>query len=178
MIAAEELQGMLASAAGRSALYGMLARCFRHPLEVEAHPVTGAAFDAAFDPAISNSATALREASYWKSEQSAVFEDLLRFFEHFGLARADGAELPDHLSVELQFMHFLAHLEERAGGDLQAIASLTLAQRDFLGRHLRRLVHAVQDGLRSDDAACRELVALAVFCVDAEFARTTRGLQA
>jgi nitrate reductase assembly molybdenum cofactor insertion protein NarJ len=31
---------------------------------------------------------------------------LVRFYGHFGLAREERAELPDHVTVELEFMHF------------------------------------------------------------------------
>ncbi|MBI4693935.1 MAG: molecular chaperone TorD family protein [Gammaproteobacteria bacterium] len=170
-----ELKALLGSAAGRSAVYALLARCFRHPAQVEQHPLPAPAFEAAFEPAISEHACSLRAGAYWAHEQSTLFEELVRFYEHFGLARAEHAELPDHLSVQFQFMHYLAHLEDEARADRAAIDALTRAQRDFLERQLRRLVYAVHGALKSGDAGCRELVALAVSCVDAEIARTSRA---
>ena len=175
MTSGNELQTLLASAAGRSAVYALLARCFRHPAASEQHPVPVPAFEAAFEPAISEGACSLRAGAYWAHEQSTLFEELVRFYEHFGLERAGHAELPDHLSVQFQFMHWLAHLEDAARADLEQIAALTRAQRDFLERQLRRLVHAVRGALKSEDPACRELVALAATCVDAELARTSRA---
>jgi TorA maturation chaperone TorD len=44
--------------------------------------------------------------------------------------------MPDHVTVELEFMHYLAHQEAQAretGGDEE---SYLRAQRDFLERHL------------------------------------------
>ena len=172
-----DLKVLLASAMGRSAIYALLSRCFRHPAAVEDHPLRVAAFEAAFEPAISEQACSLRAGAYWAHEQSALFEELVRFYEHFGLARAQHAELPDHLSVQFQFMHYLAHLEDKARADLVAIAALTRAQHDFLTRQLRRLLHAVRGALKSEDASCRELVALAVACVDAEIDRTARAVR-
>jgi len=168
---------LLATATGRSALYALLARCFRHPTEVEDHPLPAAVFDAAFDPAISDTACALRAGAYWAHEQSALFEELVRFYAHFGLARAEQAELPDHLSVQFQFMHYLAHLEAEAGDDADAVAALRRAQHDFLARQLGRLVRAVHAALRSEDPRCRELVDLALACVEDGLTRTVQATQ-
>ncbi|SMB23155.1 putative ethylbenzene dehydrogenase-like delta-subunit [Sterolibacterium denitrificans] len=68
-----------------------------------------------------------------------VMEEVLRFFEHFGLApNTQLNELPDHLVSELEFMHFLCHREADAletGGDADPYRR---AQRDFLARQLGR----------------------------------------
>jgi nitrate reductase assembly molybdenum cofactor insertion protein NarJ len=62
-----------------------------------------------------------RVAAYASEDRSALFDELVRFYAHFGLAREECAELPDHLGVELEFMHFSCWLEHGAsarGDDL------------------------------------------------------------
>lgn len=63
-----------------------------------------------------------------------IMEELVRFYEHFGLRPASGDQ-PDHICTELQFMHFLA-FKQAAARDGRAEASLVAAQADFLYRHL------------------------------------------
>jgi DMSO reductase family type II enzyme chaperone len=65
--------------------------------------------------------------------RSKLFEELLRFYDFFGLGLSpDSRELPDHLTVELEFMHFLTYQEAKAEDNI----SYLRAQRDFLKRHL------------------------------------------
>ena len=66
-----------------------------------------------------------------------IMEDLVRFYEHFGLRHQVG-DLPDHLCAELEFMHYLAFKQAaalQAGTDSEPYR---LAQRDFLSRRLNR----------------------------------------
>lgn len=66
--------------------------------------------------------------------------ELIQAYRHFGLetSTAAGGELPDHLTLELEFMHFLAFKEHqaRAEGDTDHLDGYVLAQQDFLERHL------------------------------------------
>lgn len=70
-----------------------------------------------------------------------VMEEVLRFYEHFGLApNPQRKELPDHLVSELEFMHYLTCREAEgleAGRDPGAWQR---GQRDFLARQLGRWV--------------------------------------
>lgn len=69
---------------------------------------------------------------------SGTREDIVRFYDYFGYRLADAfAWAPDHLSVELEFVHFLCFRE--AGQDADAL-SYALAQLDFTERHLLRWV--------------------------------------
>jgi len=63
-----------------------------------------------------------------------AMEELVRFYNFFGLRSSPGI-MPDHVTVELEFMHFLAfkEAEARDGGDVD---SYLRAQRDFLQRQL------------------------------------------
>lgn len=66
-----------------------------------------------------------------------VMEEVLRYFEHFGLELdPDRNELPDHLVCELEFMHFLCQQEAHLPADQQA--PWQRAQRDYLARQLGR----------------------------------------
>jgi DMSO reductase family type II enzyme chaperone len=70
-------------------------------------------------------------------DRMKVMEDATRFYNFFGLRLSqDLRELPDHITTELEFMHYLTFREAGArqeGGDT---GSLLRAERDFLARHL------------------------------------------
>lgn len=150
------------TAASRSRHYGVLARMFHDPsfgsteteLELRVPPPSSdyaVAFVEAFDPAVSSTACSLWEGTYASQDRSGLFEELARYYEHFGLARSLSAELPDHIGVELEFMHFLAYLEhekQQCGDD---VSDLHLAQKDFLSRHLLRLACGIQSNCRSTE---------------------------
>lgn len=70
-----------------------------------------------------------------------IMEELVRFYEHFGLKPATGDQ-PDHLCAELQFMHYLAFKQAAAPS-----ADLLLAQRDFVYRHLAKWLPRLVDRL-------------------------------
>lgn len=172
MNARDEIADLAGDAAGRSGLYGALASAFTYDGAARsALAIPGPVFNEAFDPSVSKAACALREGAYADVDQSALFEELMRFYAFFGLGREERAEMPDHLSVEFQFMHFLAHLESQSVGEPEALGSLARAQRDFLQRHLRRTVHGVRNALKSEDPRCIELVDTAVGFIDREIER-------
>ena len=67
-------------------------------------------------------------------QRGGTREDLVRFYGYFNYALEEKfAWAPDHLSVELEFMHFLCYREASAETDA---ASYQLAQADFSERHL------------------------------------------
>jgi DMSO reductase family type II enzyme chaperone len=68
-------------------------------------------------------------------------EDIVRFYDYFGYRLDDRfAWAPDHLSVELEFVHFLCYREAEQDDD---VLSYVLAQLDFTERHLLRWVPAL-----------------------------------
>ena len=73
----------------------------------------------------------------WGMARRSTMEDALRFYRFFGLRIDEGTrELPDHVTVQLEFMEVMAYTEGTArvrGADTRP---LVLAQRDFLSRHL------------------------------------------
>jgi DMSO reductase family type II enzyme chaperone len=70
-----------------------------------------------------------------------TMEEAIRFYNHFGLSMAEKPrELPDHISTELEFLHYLSFREAEAlqsGGDAGAFRR---AQRDFVDRHPGRWI--------------------------------------
>jgi DMSO reductase family type II enzyme chaperone len=70
-----------------------------------------------------------------------TMEEVVRFYNHFGLTLAEAPrELPDHLTTELEFLHYLTYREAevlQAGGDP---GPWRRAQRDFVARHPGRWV--------------------------------------
>lgn len=71
-------------------------------------------------------------------QRTGTREDLVRFYSYFNYTLEEKfAWAPDHLSVELEFMHFLCYREASAQTDA---ASSQLAQVDFSQRHLVRWV--------------------------------------
>jgi DMSO reductase family type II enzyme chaperone len=65
-----------------------------------------------------------------------TMEEVIRFYNHFGLTMAETPrELPDHLTTELEFLHFLAFREAEALQRGEDADSFRRAQRDFIARH-------------------------------------------
>ena len=106
-------------------------------------------YTALFDVCGSRPRVSLLERRYVdkiESEQS-LWEDLLRFYRHFGLDFASGRteENPDHLLLQLEFMHYMTFLE--AGAPPKQRKSLQRAQHDFLDSHLGRWVNTLHEQL-------------------------------
>ncbi len=93
-------------------------------------------------------------------------EETLRFYDFFGYPLAEERQwAPDHLCVQLEFLHFLAFRESREE-DPEKIASYRLAQRDFLERHPCRWFPEVLAGVQ---AHCQEPYWQALFESTAAF---------
>ena len=80
----------------------------------------------------------LIEGKYNKdANRRAIFEDLIRFYNNFGLSYKEGTqeERPDHISYEMEFMHYLVFLTLRAMQGDKDTGGYLLAQKDFLQHH-------------------------------------------
>lgn len=78
-------------------------------------------------------------------QKAGTREDLVRFYDFFGYRLDERfAWAPDHLSVELEFMHFLCYHEASDSGER---LSWQLAQADFAPRHLANWVPALAAGV-------------------------------
>jgi len=124
------------------------------------------AFTANFDTGTAS--ISLHGRSYSNTGDQKLFEELFRFYEHFGLdfSSSNNDFWPDALEVELEFMHYLTYLEELAGEDRLGILK---AQRDFLVRHIGPLVGGINDLLvEKEIPVYNHLMALLNEFVDAE----------
>ncbi len=66
---------------------------------------------------------------YYTRDRAATLRELIRFYNYFGFRLTEGV-MPDHISVQLEFMSRLA------SGDATDHGSALRAQRDFSRRHL------------------------------------------
>ena len=97
-------------------------------------------------------------------QPAGLREDIVRFYDFFKYGLEEKfAWAPDHLSVELEFMHYLCYQEASRTDDR---LSYQLAQVDFSERHLYnwvpQLVSAVTK-LQPDSFYCRVVTALSEF---------------
>ncbi len=129
----------------RSGTYQFFSESFKHPPVMDdGEPfVKSESYLQAFDPSVSKSACSLQESDYVTSDRSSTFESLVRMYSFFGLSRADNAELPDHISVELEFMHYLTYIESKTDRNSEAFDGIQRAQYDFVTRHLSKLVTGI-----------------------------------
>ncbi|MGI9309293.1 MAG: TorD/DmsD family molecular chaperone [Gammaproteobacteria bacterium] len=89
--------------------------------------------------------TPIREDVFLE-QPAGVREDIVRFYDFFNYALSDNfAWAPDHLSVQLEFMHFLCYYETQQEGD---VLSYQLAQFDFAERHLFTWVPQLAEAVR------------------------------
>jgi len=105
-------------------------------------------------------------------------EELVRFYNFFGLHISPGM-MPDQVTVELEFMHFLAFREAEAREDGGDVGSYLRAQRDFVQRQLAGwwpLLTAALKGQRPLPFY-RSLVGLAGRFFDAERTYLQRALR-
>lgn len=167
----------------RSAVYGGFAAAFQsadggaETLDEAIVPApprdNGKSFIEAFDPSISKRAVSLHGSSYLEREQSDLYQELIRWYGHFGLKRRDGGELPDHLAVMLEFMQFLCAQEQANSHDAKSTESLRTAQADFVVRHLLPLVRTVNDRISTDEPRYRQLPRALLAFLDDELASLT-----
>ncbi len=164
----------------RSAVYGAFAAAFRSgnggadildeaavPLPPQDH---GKAFMDAFEPSISKRAVSLHASTHVNREQTDLYQELIRWYDHFGLKRRDGGELPDHLSVMLEFLQFLTWQEQANAADDKSVVTLHAAQRDFMSRHLVPVVQEIIAKTEVDTPRYRELPRALLAFLDDELA--------
>ncbi|MBR9909962.1 MAG: hypothetical protein GYB33_06355 [Gammaproteobacteria bacterium] len=163
----------------RALTYGRLAQAFVYPEKGHETLLAAVDYTEAFDPAASPVACSLREYNYRKDiHPTSLNEELLRFYQFFGLGRSEQALMPDHIVVELEFMQFLNALESSARQRGEDVTSLQRAQRDFLDRHLGPMARGLVRALRVDTPACRALVEMfgEVIATDLERLQNEVGL--
>jgi DMSO reductase family type II enzyme chaperone len=81
-----------------------------------------------------------------------TMEEAVRFYNHFGLTLSESPhELPDHVTTELEFLHFLAFREAQTLEKNEDAGAYRRAQRDFLARHLGRWIPKMRAKLAGED---------------------------
>lgn len=96
-----------------------------------------------FDVGVQGTACSLNGGVH-HGPQMKVMEEVVRYYNHFGLAMTDdNKELPDHLTAELSFLHFLAYGEHQRAAAGQPAGDYQRAQRDFIARHAGRWLPAM-----------------------------------
>ena len=87
-----------------------------------------------------------------------IFKDLILFYNHFGLSYAEGngEDQPDHITYELEFLHYLAFLELRALQKNMSPAPLQQAQFDFLTRHPAKWTEQLSQRMKDIEDDLRE----------------------
>jgi len=106
-------------------------------------------------------------------QRSGTREDLIRIYKFFNYSLAEKfAWAPDHLSVQLEFMHFLCFREAKAESEA---ASYQLAQFDFAERHLMNWIPSVVAGVdqRDSESIYRRVTATLNSFLAADFAWQT-----
>ena len=101
----------------------------------------------------------------WREDRKVVLKELILFYNHFGLSYAEGAqdERPDHLCLEMEFLHYLTFKEVHALQTGADPSSYRRAERDFLERHPLGWLGQVSERLekifeRLPEDACWEVI--------------------
>ena len=98
-----------------------------------------------------NPSRPLYETAYSRDDMCSreVYEDLLRFYEHFDIKLSDKEkDFPDHIAAELEFMVFLAKKEADSKERGKDPTPYSLAQLDFLERHLGKWMHQLDEKIQ------------------------------
>lgn len=92
----------------------------------------------------------LEQAHEGAPPEQQLWENLLRFYRYFGLDFSTGGarERPDHLLMQLEFMHYLTFLE---AGAPASVEGLRRGQGDFLQHHLARWLPGLRVALANVD---------------------------
>lgn len=90
----------------------------------------------------------------WGGARMKSMEEAVRFYNHFGLSLAeDPRELPDHLTTQLEFLHFLAFRAAEAQAARGDAGAYLRAERDFVARHPLAWVPKLVARLEKESAA-------------------------
>jgi len=87
-------------------------------------------------------------------DRTSIMLEVSEFFKQFGLSmsREEGKrDLPDHVSAEMEFLHFLTFKEAQAGAEEtpELLQGYVLAQKDFLDRHMTKWIPGFADKIRN-----------------------------
>jgi len=87
-------------------------------------------------------------------DRMKTMEEATRFYNFFELHLSpEVRELPDHITTQLEFLHYLTFREAEVGQHGGDVSSLLRAERDFLERHLCRWVPRMRERLVKQNPA-------------------------
>ena len=114
-----------------------------------------------------------------RGDRGGIREEIVRYYEHFNYPLAEPfAWQPDHLSIELEFMHYVCFHEFQAPTATLALP-FQLAQVDFAERHLITWLPQLAtrvDALAPDSLYARIATSVAQFvAADHAWQQTTLG---
>lgn len=106
----------------------------------------------------------------YRGGRKSVMEELTRFYNYFGLSiEHGGGELPDHITTEMEFMHYLTFKELAALHGGKDEMPYRRAQADFLERQLVSWLPALESRLHGIEP---EIFYMTVVQLATAFART------
>lgn len=147
----------------------------------EAAPDVELEYTRLFDNCSGRPALSLHEKDFSSVDQKKLWEELIRYYEHFGLRYdlGDCKEWPDHIGIELEFLHYLTFLEATVPDAM--MEDYVAAESDFLDRHLARWVPGFSRKLGEGDVpspyrAFGEVLAQFI-AGDREFIQQRRSIQ-
>jgi DMSO reductase family type II enzyme chaperone len=133
--AERELTRLIDELARRQPAYSTSPLCISARDSNTASPDMDILYCSLFDSAVGAGSVSLLERDHGPLGREELWEDLFRCYAHFGLEFERGGlkEAPDHLTIELEFMHFLTFIEAASP---ETASGVVLGERDFLARHL------------------------------------------
>jgi putative dimethyl sulfoxide reductase chaperone len=113
-------------------------------------------------------------------DRMKTMEDATRFYNYFHLRLSPQMhELPDHITTELEFLHYLTFRETELRQQGLDPSSLLRAERDFLARHLCRWLPRMQARLAKQECPpffpALVRFAIAFFDADQQYAAAAAG---
>ena len=119
--------------------------------DAKAVPDIEVEFTRLFDNCTGNPVLSLYEKDFARIDQKKLWEELVRYYEHFGLRYnlEECKEWPDHIGIELEFLHYLTFLEATVPDAMTK--DYVAAEDDFLERHLAKWVPGFSKKLDADD---------------------------
>jgi len=133
-------------------------------------------FSRLFDVGASGPPCPLYGGLYFGARMKTM-EEAVRFYNHFGLTLSDDPrELPDHLTTQLEFLHYLAFREAETLPSDGDPGPYQRAQRDFVARHPGRWVPKLRERVEGQEPAAyfRQLIGLLDRFLAAELDRLSR----
>jgi DMSO reductase family type II enzyme chaperone len=119
------------------------------------------------------------EGHYCEKPRSVVLLEVSEFYNCFGLSMSQEKgkrEFPDHISAELEFLHFLTYNEIIATGDGKKLSGYRMAQKDFLERHLMQWVPGFRNKLQNSPFYF-QLAEIMLLFINSEFELLKKDLQ-